>query len=465
MAQTIRSVETLWDELVKASQKWAGGGTDLNRVGELRHEILLSNHVYYLKNIPAYQKLAYGAGIGQDADIEAIKTHLTFSDGIFKSYRQEWLDNHDFSSMNRWLSEIHHQRLETQVPGISTIDTWADSLADASIKLVFSSGTSGTFSFVPRSTADWIKARDVNMLYLAQMLAARLSLSSLRFLAKSMPAAALVQFVGKSGLPDFDGVFLGFRQGRMGNQVLIPELASLFKRQSYLYEIEMPAEVLRLLFRGTGDEKERAVIQELQNTISGAGKEENYSRIIQSMMVSTKSGQKVFIFGAPYQLMELCEIATNKWPRLSLKKGSLVLFGGGWKSFNGEAVERENLINMMSRTFGLPPEMVLEGYSMTEISVLMLRCASGRFHIPPVIEPVIYDEELNPVAGRDISGRFGFLDPLAVSYPGFIISSDFVHMVDSECACGLHGPAIINISRAHGQEVKGCGGIMSSIRA
>ena len=101
---------------------------------------------------------------------------------------------------------------------------------------------------------------------------------------------------------------------------------------------------------------------------------------------------------------------------------------------------------------------------MTEINTLLLRCEHGRFHIPPIIEPVILDEELNPLEGKDNRGAFGFLDPLAVSYPGFIISGDYVHMIDGECDCGLTGPAITEIGRMPGSEVKGCGGIMGSLR-
>ena len=100
---------------------------------------------------------------------------------------------------------------------------------------------------------------------------------------------------------------------------------------------------------------------------------------------------------------------------------------------------------------------------MTEINMLMLRCQFGRFHIPPLIEPVIFDTELAPREGTDISGAFGFLDPMAVSYPGFIITGDYVHLVDGECRCGLSGPAVTRIERISGTEVKGCGGVMGSI--
>jgi len=64
-----------------------------------------------------------------------------------------------------------------------------------------------------------------------------------------------------------------------------------------------------------------------------------------------------------------------------------------------------------------------------------------------------------------LRGFFGFLDPLAVSYPGFLISGDYVRMIDGECSCGLDGPAIVEIGRAKTKEIKGCGGIMSSLKA
>ena len=452
-------------ELVRLTQQWASGDSNLHHAQKLRKEVILLNHAHYLEKIHAYRKLASEAGIGKDPNIEDIKKYLTFTDGIFKSYQQEWLDNDNYSAMNRWLSGIFHKPVDTDVVGVKSIDEWAERLKTAEIKLVYSSGTSGNFSFVPREEADWVAARITNIASLAPQLINRLAISAAKLLVKTMLPEVLMGTLAWRGLPDFDSVFLGFRRGRMGNQVLIPELAVMFEQRSYLYDIDVTANVLRALTHGVRNKQEQEQLDKLQNEVVGKKRLTNYQRIIEGIEASTKAGQKVFIFGAPYQFKELCEIAMNTGSRPSLKKGSLILFGGGWKSFSGEAVEREKLAGMISRTFDLPPEMILEGYSMTEISVLMLRCNHGCFHIPPLIEPVIYDDELNPVEGHDISGRFGFLDPLAVSYPGFIISNDLVHIVDSGCKCGLQGPAIISIDRAPGQEVKGCGGIMSSIKA
>jgi long-chain-fatty-acid---luciferin-component ligase len=150
---------------------------------------------------------------------------------------------------------------------------------------------------------------------------------------------------------------------------------------------------------------------------------------------------------------------------LPLRKGSLLLFGGGWKLFTGKPITREQLTGMMSESFQLPAEMIVEGYSMSEMNAFTLRCEYGRFHIPPVIEPLILDETLNLMQGNDLRGSFAFLDPVALAYPGFIISGDEVRLVDGECQCGLTGPAVTEISRARAREIKGCGGIMASVTA
>ena len=100
------------------------------------------------------------------------------------------------------------------------------------------------------------------------------------------------------------------------------------------------------------------------------------------------------------------------------------------------------------------------------MNMVMTRCPEGRFHIPPLNEPVIFDEALLPLEGDDLNGALGFADPFAVSYPGFLITGDNVRLIDDKCACGLSGSAIVGeVARAAGREVKGCGGIMATVRA
>jgi hypothetical protein len=462
------SIARLQSELIKASQAWAlGAGFDAGRACDLRRQAVLLNHACYLKNIPAYKKLAEEEGVDDSTEIDAIKRKLMFPDGIFKSYHQAWLDEADFSRMNGWLSGIYHRRINTDIRGVKSIDEWLERLSRDGILVTFSSGTSGAFSFVPRDKVDRSLAATANICYLMPLLS-RLGIA---FSQNTAPLKQAVRLLSpdsfrmaatRTGLPGFDAFFLGFRHGRNGNQALMQELAPVFRRHCFLYDTDLNASTLRALRRGARSDEERQAIADFRTQI-GSKSGQYYLHLLENISESVRTGQKVFIFGTPFQFKKLVESASVK--SLSLAPGSVILFGGGWKSFTGDAVQPEELTKELVRTFDVPPSNILEGYSMTEVSMLMLRCEYGRFHIPPVLEPVILDGELNPLEGTDLKGTFGFLDPLARSYPGFIISGDLVHLLDGDCRCGLTGPAVNEISRPGKLEVKGCGGIMSSITA
>ena len=463
-------IDSIQKKLIELSCDWAmGGEIDIGYVRELRHEAILINHANYLKNIPVYSELARRQGCGGTVDIKAIERKLMLTDGIYKSYNQEWIDDGLFDRMNGWLASIYFKRIDCNMHDAKTIDDWMAILHNSGIKISYSSGTSGTFSFVPRSQEELYYARLANIACLATLAACRGLITSLgkpfmKVIMKTLSSGNFNNAVNKMGLRDFDAVFLGFRQGRMGNQVLIQELAPFFRGHYFLYDIDLTATALRCLRCGIQNEEEKRLSDVFHREVIEK-QVENYFNIVKQMQMSTNDGQKIFVFGAPYQMVELCEAMANQGLKVKLNKGSIILFGGGWKTFSGDTIKRDSLAEILSETFGIEPDDILEGYSMTEINTISLRCKAGRFHIPPIIEPVLFDEELNPLSGEKLTGTFGFLDTLAVSHPGFIISGDLVHMVDDRCDCGLSGPAITEISRARSQVIKGCGGVMGSLKA
>ena len=457
-------------QLIKLAQAWAGKrGFDAATARDLRREAILILHDHYRESIPVYQKLAADAGITAVKDLDPIRRNLMSTDDLFKSYRQEWLNDGDFTRMNQWLSTIFHRRLEFDVSGVRTIDDWIDRLAAQGVILAYSSGTTGSFSFVPRDQPSWRLFTTAPVCYLAPILMDKgLGTWVQRLLigpaAKILPPDAFARAVKWMGLPDYDGVFLNFRKGNMGIQLVAQEFAPLFRRSTFLYDIDLSASALRLITRGARSEEDRKLLAAFHAGAIGK-KEENYAKIIRELKGSTSRGQKVFMFGAPYQLKELVEIVSAGSGKIALKEGSFILFGGGWKTFEGEKIEKEALVGMIAETFAVPSSLITEGYSMTEINATLPCCDQGRFHLPPNIEPVILDEALEPQAGQDLRGAFGFLDPFALSYPGFVISGDNVRMKDETCPCGMEGPALTEVGRAPGREIKGCGGIMASVQA
>jgi hypothetical protein len=465
MAEKLKDIQ---NSLIKASYCWASGkGYDPQKAQELRRQAILLNHQHYFDSIPLYRKIAEDESCSQESDFQTVKEKMILSADIFKSYEQNWLDNNDYDRMNNWLSSVFHKTVDADMSNITTIDGWIEALGKKDIHITYSSGTSGAFSFVPRDKENWELSRKANISCLSPLLARRITGIGnhlMNAFAGLTPVSGLLQKAGQKALTAYDAAFLGFKSGRMGNQALIEEFAPLFNGHYFLYDIEINGNALRCLRRGVRTDGERNLLKTLKDKMMGQH-EENYLRLIDNIEKSAGNGQKIFIFGAPYQFKELCEILISANRKLNLKEQSIALLGGGWKSFSGEAVSRAALVEMISNNLSIEPEMILEGYSMTETSALTLRCKYRRFHIPPIIEPVIFDAALNPLEGDDIKGAFGFMDTLASSHPGFIISNDYVHMVNSDCQCGLKGPAILEIGRLPGVEVKGCGGIMGSFSA
>ncbi|MBU1168851.1 MAG: hypothetical protein KKD44_04715 [Proteobacteria bacterium] len=468
--QTRKQLNELHIGLIKISQAWAMKKPyDKDRATELRHEAALINHAHYVENIPAYRRLSEEADLLHVADVDLIKKELMSTDDIFKSYDQTWLDDHDYEKMNAWIGSIFHDRININTAGVRTIDQWVDRLTESGITPVYSSGTTGRFSFIPRCEMSWKLFTTAPVSYSAPVWA---DLGVIPLYQKVLmgPLLKLLHpdtfsmLLKKRGLPGFAGVFMNFRKGNMGIQLVGQELSHLFRKTCFLYDTDLSASAIRIISRGIKNDADLKILESFQKeTIEK--KDENYMKLIDFMKRATLAGEKVFLFGAPYQLKELSQVMIRENVQIPLKKKSCVFFGGGWKSFEGEKIERHELVEMVSDRLNVPDELIVEGYSMTEVNGLMVRCHHGRFHIPPVIEPVILDEALEPQEGCDLKGPFGFIDPFAVSYPGFIISGDNVRMRDEICPCGMHGPALTEVGRAQGREIKGCGGIMASVQA
>ena len=344
---TVAEVIELRRQLIKATQRWAlRMPIDAAATRELLGHALLRNHAHYLDAIPAYRRIAEQEGVGLDADITDLQRSLLLADDIFKNYDPRWLDDSDFCRMNGWLSELLDRRVEVDIAGAADIDAWLAGLAAAGIRVVYSSGTSGTFSFVPRDDATWRLFRVASKCYLAPLLlhdkigsvGQRLAI---RPAVRLLSPEAFARVSGSAGLSDFDAVFLDFDGGRTGNQALAQELAPLFRRTTFLYQACFSASLLRLAARGPRSEAEREQLAHLQAATLG-NKGENHRRVLAALRQATADRQRVFVFGTPYQFKELCETIADSGQPVGLRAGSLALFGGGWKSFTGDRIPARN---------------------------------------------------------------------------------------------------------------------------
>lgn len=440
-AVTEQEIHELGGQLRAAANAWAArdGSFDELATTRLRRHAIACCHAHYRAGIPAYRRLCAEMDVGDTALLEVLAERCTVTEELFKSYDAAWVGERDFAALSHWLRDVGAEAVPAGAATARDVDDWLDRLEAGGLHVLYSSGTSGKLSFVPRDEATRHAYRANGPSYLMHR----------------------VQGLGLD-LSAMDGAVLGFRGGRMGIQQAGAELSRYLATVRYLYDWEIRAETLRTLL---GPSLVGAPMP-AGGTPMTVGQDQAYWRFLTALRRSSDAGRAVWLFGAPYQVHRLCALmqAVDAPP---LRPGSVVTLGGGWKAFEGERIERSALGALIHKTLGVPAARVLEAYAMVELNTPLMRCPEDRYHVPPILEPWVFDEALLPQPPEeDVTGTFGFMDPTATSYPAFLATADRVRLVRAPCPCGLVGPAIVGeVRRTSGTEIRGCGGILATVRA
>jgi len=173
-----------------------------------------------------------------------------------------------------------------------------------------------------------------------------------------------------------------------------------------------------------------------------------------------EKGLKGRIQGAPYLISEfLSEIeASGKDLRLG-DAWTVGTGGGGWLG-----ISQEDLYRRIERVLGIPDSNCRDIYGMAEKVFAFPSCEGHYYHIPyTVVQPFVLDDNLEPV-GFGESGRWAFIDPVPIAYPGYIMSEDRVKLLENCPVCGRPGPVVSPpVSRMPGLEEGGCSAMMRKL--
>ena len=435
---TEREIHELAGKLRAAANAWAAGdgSFDEAEATRLRHARSRCATRTTGPPLPAYRRLCDEAGVGDDAPLAVLAERCTVTDDLFKSYDAAWVGTRDFAALSGWLRDVCAEPVPADAAAARDIDDWLERLERGGLHVLYSSGTSGKLSFVPRGEASWEAYRANGPSYLMHAHRLGMDLSTGRC---------------RPGVP----------RRAHGHPARRSGVLALLADVHYLYDREIRAEVLRVLLTARS-----AAAAERLGAALGMGQDEAYRDFLGALRRATERGRAVWLFGAPHQVKALCALmqAVGAPP---LRPGSVVTLGGGWKSFEGERVDRPALCAMIEAALGVPPARVLEAYAMVELNSPL--DALRRRALPRAADPgAVAVRRGAPAAapGADVTGTFGFMDPTATSYPAFVVTGDEVRLVRERCPCGLVGPAIVGeVRRAPGHEVRGCGGVLATVRA
>jgi hypothetical protein len=142
---------------------------------------------------------------------------------------------------------------------------------------------------------------------------------------------------------------------------------------------------------------------------------------------------------------------------LGLPTGSLVFFGGGWKTRATEEIPKQLLYARIHQQLGIAPKDCRDGYGAVEHAVPYIECAHHHFHVPVYSKVYVRNPVDLSVLPYGQRGLLGFVSPYISSSPAHaVVMSDLATLhPGSSCACGLasdwfqlHGRAGTDVARS-----------------
>ena len=424
-----------WNPVDKALFSSNSFFSDYKNVQDLMIEAVRFSFKHHYDNNVIYHKVCDAKGITPDE----IKSKNDFNkiplvpDTFFKDYPED-------KGFLNWLKTI----FTGSIPNVDfktnspSHDVVIEKFNEKGINIMFTSGTSGRFSFIPRDTFSWNRVK----------------------------YSAMKSVIELMDYDQDDTAVLLIPDPRQTNLTI----ASLFgiaydlyypKNIHFALDIKITTQFLRMQ-RDEAIGLREKIKAKAMSKISPIVQKKSDSKIINILEQMEKEGKKINIGGPPFWLDRIIERMKQENITINLET-SQVLTGGGWKADEEKRTPEESFRKKVEDTLGVPQHHFHDVYAMSECSSVFLSCEKHYKHIPPVIIPFVLDEELNPI-GYNKFGRFAFIDPLPRSYPGFIITGDRVKLLEHCPECNREGPVLdVEVTRLPGVEGRGCAAVMAEL--
>jgi long-chain-fatty-acid---luciferin-component ligase len=345
---------------------------------------------------------------------------------LFDKTFKQYPSGKDFA---RWLATVFTGDLpQIAIRGANpTFDDVINAFNAAGLVITYSSGTSGLVSVIPR---------DMKTFKTARYGWAKSAISMVDFFVDH----ALMCFPK----PAQTNLFMALASN------IIAELA---KNDHYALDIDISAELSQKAMSKDTKPKGAAVSaseSDLQLRI--------VAQIIQWLEYCDKTKETFSLAGPPFLLLHIINTLRKEGKSFDFGERGSIASGGGWKTYEDARIPLANFRKQVNDVLGIPETRCTDGYGMCESNATMFACPEGHYlHTPyTFFKPFVVDDAATPV-GYGKWGRFAFLDAIAQSYPGFVVSGDRVRLLECCPICDRPGPVLEpEIKRAKGAEVRGC---------
>ena len=403
------------------------------KIKELRFKAIKAAHKHHFRNNAYYHKMCKSKDIGEDIT-EKDLPQLLIPDKIFKSYPMEFPEDKPLEFKN-WLAKVTSVNIDgIKIEKTSSLEELLAQFYEEGILLGFSSGTTGTLTFLPR---DKYTQSMLIKSYVA-------SVDSSVQLNKGKDYFVL-------GIPEKTFLQVGWN-GKHVAEAISP------RRVFYGFG-PIKADMIRMRNKGPKNFKEK-VINKLASLMLPRLERDAIKKMV-NKLVELK-GQRVIFLAPPFMIVETARYILENGINAKLTEDSIVASTGGFK---GHAVtSREEMNKLIEEAFGISSNHYLDLYGMTESNSIIMECTEANLkHIPPWKEVFLFDENLEVIEpDGKVTGRYGFIEPSSTSFPGFILTGDQITVDWDGCSkCEKITPVVLSIGRLPTEEGRGCSGVLA----
>jgi hypothetical protein len=381
--------------------------------------------------IPTLARMADESSIDSIDELNAA-VPLLFQHSVYKSYPASLLLRNRFTDLTKWLDRLTTIDLSAvDVSNCDSIDAWLDTLeAETELRAAHTSGTTGTMSFLPRSTHEWDEMGRAFRCGLFQY---------------SDP-------LGTGGRHDgewFELIWPLWRSGRSAITrfpgMALPHLLGSEERLHALRPGRMSSDAAYLAGR-VRMATARGELDQLEISPALRDRREEFEREQREMAksmprfieetVEKLKGRRIWMLATWNVLYNISKAGLDHGLEGVFAPDSLVTTGGGAK---GQVVP-DDWEETVQRFIGV--DHVQHSYVMSEITAMNKLCEHSRYHFEPWTIPFVLDPEDGAPYPRqgEHTGRCAVFDLVASTYWGGFISGDEVTMSFDECACGRTTP-------------------------
>jgi hypothetical protein len=409
---------------------FAGSLTRMNGIApdalqELQRDALRARFTELRNEIPLLRRVA------DELDVQRVDTvddvvPLLFDHAFYKSYPVSLIDRKRFGDLTRWLSRLTTIDLTDLDAGeCRCLDDWFMLMdAQTPLRVCHSSGTSGSFSLVPWTQAEF----------------------------DTLGAAFAAVFIQDFGVDEdcrqtapIEVVFPYFRHGSAMVTRLNDAIATHVAKGEEHFHAALPSRLSSDVMYLAGRLREanaKGTVRQLNPDPSLLARKEEFDALLTSMpqllqefldrVTRELAGRRIFTVAVWHTVHNLALAGLAAGRRGVFAPDSVLALGGGAKGM----VQPDGWEDEVVEFFGA--KRIRPGYGMSEITLAARECEHGLYHFNPWLIPFVLDSESGAALPRTgtATGRAAFFDLALTTRWGGFITGDKVTVRYEPCPCG-----------------------------